>query len=278
MSISKREQKAVARWKPGQKWYHPFMAAVVIRLCKFYMTTMNSLNIEGLEKFESLQHRQGRGLLTFSNHVSLFDDPLLPSNFSLPRYEEIRWAATDAINFFGSPLKSWFFTSGKGVPIVRGAGLDQSGFHFLLDRLREGQWVHIFPEGGRTRHPLALMTHPFKSGIGRLIAETQPIALPFYHHGMRDILPVGSMVPRRGKAVRLVFGDPIDCDERYLQGITRQAEGAELSGLALWEALAARTYDALRHLELAVHPSARELSVSDALSSPNVGALSRPAG
>ena len=258
MSISKREQDAVDRWKPGRKWYNHFVAAVVIRLSKFLMTTMNSLNIEGLEKFESLKHRQGRGLLTFSNHVSLFDDPILPPNFGLPRYEEIRWAATDAINFFGSPFLAWFFTSGKGVPIVRGAGLDQPGFHFLLDRLREGQWVHIFPEGGRTRHPLALMTHPFKSGIGRMMAETQPIALPYYHYGMHEILPIGSKVPRRGKAVRIVFGDPIDCDERYLQGIIRQAEGAELSGPDLWEALAARTYDALRHLELALHPSPRE--------------------
>ncbi len=166
----------------------------------------------------------------------------------------------------------------SGVPIVRGAGLDQPGFHFLLDRLREGQWVHIFTEGGRTRHPLALMSHPFKSGIGRLIVETQPIAIPFYHYGMHKVLPVGSKVPRRGKAVRLVFGDAIDCDERYLQGIARQSEGAELSGLALWEALAARTYDALRHLELTVHPSARELDVGDALSAPNIGALSRPGG
>jgi hypothetical protein len=55
-----------------------------------------------------------------------------------------------------------------------------------------------------------------------------------------------------------VFGDPIDCDERYLQGIKRQAEGADLSGPALWEALATRAYDALRELELLVHPSARE--------------------
>ena len=258
MSISKREQDAVDRWKPGRKWYNHFVAAVVIRLSKLLMTTLNSLDIEGLEKFEALQHRQGRGLLTFSNHVSLFDDPILPPNFGLPRYEEIRWAATDAINFFGSPFMAWFFTSGKGVPIVRGAGLDQPGFHFLLDRLREGQWVHIFPEGGRTRHPLALMTHPFKSGIGRMMAETQPIALPYYHYGMHEILPIGSKVPRRGKAVRIVFGDPIDCDERYLQGISRQAEGAELSGPDLWDALAARTYDALRHLELALHPSPDE--------------------
>ena len=262
MSRSMRELDAVARWKPGQKWYHPFMAGVIIRLCRFFMTTLNSLDIERLEQFEALKHRQGRGLLTFSNHVSLFDDPILPPNFDLPRYEEIRWAATDAVNFFGSPLVAWFFTLGKGVPIVRGAGLDQSGFHFLRDRLREGQWVHIFPEGGRTRHPMALMTHPFKSGVGRLMAETQPIALPYYHYGMHEILPIGSKIPRRGKAVRLIFGDPIDCDERYLQGITEQSEGVELSGPALWEALAARTYDTLRELELMVHPSAASTAVS----------------
>jgi hypothetical protein len=35
-----------------------------------------------------------------------------------------------------------------------------------------------------------------------------------------------------------------------------------LSGPALWEALAARTYDALRELELKVHPSAASTAVS----------------
>jgi hypothetical protein len=75
---------------------------------------------------------------------------------------------------------------------------------------------------------------------------------------MHEILPVGKKLPRIRKAVRLVIGDAIDCDERYLQGITRQADGPELSGPALWEALAARTYDALRRLELLVNPSARE--------------------
>ena len=109
---------------------------------------------------------------------------------------------------------------------------------------------------------MALMAHPFKSGVGRLMAETQPIALPYYHYGMHEILPIGSKIPRRGKAVRLIFGNPIDCDERYLQSIIEQAEGAELSGPPLWEALAARTYDALRELELMVHPSAASTAVS----------------
>jgi monolysocardiolipin acyltransferase len=232
------------------------MAAVVIRLSKLLMTTFNSLDIEGLEKFEALKHRRGRGLLTFCNHVSLFDDPWLPPNFGLPPYREVRWTATDALNFFGSPFTAWFFNLGKGVAIVRGAGLDQPGFHFLRDRLREGEWVHIFPEAGRTRHPLALLTQPFKSGIGNLIAETQPIALPFYHYGMHEIMPIGSKFPRRGKAVRLRFGDPIDCDEPYLKGVRRAEEGMALSGPALWDALTDRTYDALRELELLINPNA----------------------
>ena len=135
MSLEKREQAAVARWKPGRRWYHPLVAALVIRTSKFVMTRMNTLEIEGMERFEQLRQDRGRGLLTYSNHVSLFDDPILVSNFSLPRYEEIRWTATDAINFFGSRPKAWLFTAGKAVPIVRGAGLDQPGFHFLRERL-----------------------------------------------------------------------------------------------------------------------------------------------
>ena len=216
MSRSKRELDAVARWKPGQKWYHPFMAGVIIRLCRFFMTTLNSLDIERLEQFEAQKHRQGRGLLTFSNHVSLFDDPILPPNFDLPRYEDIRWAATDAVNFFGSALVAWFFTSGKGVPIVRGAGLNQSGFHFLRDRLREGQWVHIFPEGGRTRHPMALMIHPLIIINERHLRSVLREYVAYYnggrpHRTLRLETPTGPPVraglPRAGRIIaRPVLG------------------------------------------------------------------------
>lgn len=258
MSESARERAAVARWKPAKRWYNPLIAALTIRLSRFIMSTMNNLEIEGRERFDALRARQGRGLLTFSNHVSLFDDPLLPSHFTPPRYDEIRWCAADAINFFGSRPKAWLFTVGKGVPIVRGSGLGQAGFGFLRDRLNEGQWVHIFPEGGRTRDPEGLMRYPFKAGIGRLMAEVKPIALPFYHHGMRDVLPVGALRPRRGVTVRLAFGEAIDCNEAYVEVAAREAGLAEASGPALWQALADRAYEALRRMELEMHPAARE--------------------
>src|SRR3990172_12987922 len=150
MSQDRRERDAVARWRPGRRWYHPLLARLVIGISKFVMTTMNTLTIEGLDRLEELRQGRDRGLLTYSNHVSLFDDPILVSNFTLPRYEDIRWTATDALNFFGSRPKAWLFTAGKGVPIVRGAGINQPGFRFLRARLAEGEWVQIFPHSYRT--------------------------------------------------------------------------------------------------------------------------------
>lgn len=251
-----RERAAVARWKPGRRWYHPLMAVLVIRLSRFIMNTLNTLAIEGIERFDFLRERKERGLLTFSNHVCLFDDPLIVSNFGLPQYDDIRWIGADALNFFSSPLKSWVFTAGKSVPIVRGSGLNQPGLRFLADRLREGRWVHIFPEGTRTRDRHALMAPSFKPGIGRLMAEACPVALPFYHYGMHDVLPVGAKLPRRGRTVRVVFGDALDCSETYIREVASQIGSPDTADPRLWEALASRAHEALRGLEPRVHPAA----------------------
>jgi monolysocardiolipin acyltransferase len=255
MAANEKEQRAVARWRPGKRWYHPLLAVGVIRLSRFIMRRWNSLEIEGAERFDALRQRTDRGLLTFSNHVSLFDDPLLPSNLGLPKYEHIRWVAADALNFFGSAPKAWLFTAGKAVPIVRGGGLTQSGFRFLAERLLEGQWVHIFPEGGRTRDPDGLLRTPLKAGIGRLMAEAEPVALPFYSYGMHHVLPVGAKTPRRGKTVRVRFGEPIDCDARYVREVAAAAE-PPLAGPLLWEALTARACDALLALQAEINPAA----------------------
>ena len=244
----RREERALRRWKPGVRWHHPAMAFAVIRLSRFIMGRMNRLEIEGGERFDELRDRGGRGLLTFSNHVSMFDDPLLPCNLGLPQYSKVRWVAADALNFFGSPWKAWLFTAGKAVPIVRGAGVDQPGLRYLLERLKEGEWVHIFPEGKRTRKPVGLMADELKSGIGMLMAEALPIALPFYHYGMHEVLPVGSLRPRRGKRVRLVFGEAIDCAE-----LADGQAGKRVPSLMTKAAL-----DALQALERRVHPDARK--------------------
>lgn len=252
--IGAREARAVARWRPTRRWYHPALAGLVVIGSKAIMGRLNTLTIEGRERLDALSERDGRGLLTFSNHVSLFDDPLLTANFTSARYDGIRWVASDAINFFGSWWKAWIFTAGRCVPVVRGAGIGQDGFYFLRDRLAEGAWVHVFPEGGRTRDAQALMRTPFKSGIGRLIDETHPIALPFYHYGMQRVLPVGSVRPRAGNRVALRFGEPTVCDEAFADDLTSAVDAGDEQ--RRWETIANWTYAQLRPLELALNPHA----------------------
>lgn len=254
MPVSRREEKALARWRPAtDNPVNRLMAFITINLSKFILTKVNTTEIEGAERFYALRERGGRGLLTFSNHVSLFDDPMLTSLFHKGKWSEIRWIATDALNFFGSRPMSFVFSGGKGVPVVRGAGFNQPGFAFLRDRLDDGQWVHIFPEGGRTRRERGLLSEQFKPGLGRLIAETHPIGLPFYHVGMHEVLPIGAKVPRRGKRVRLLFGEPVDYSEEFVADLAGPDEASQ-HGPKLWEALTGHTHTLLSDLERRVRP------------------------
>ncbi|HUF52367.1 MAG TPA: lysophospholipid acyltransferase family protein [Dehalococcoidia bacterium] len=168
-------------------------------------------------------------------------------------YAKVRWVGADALNFFGNGLKAWLFTAGRSVPIMRGAGLDQPGMLFLRDRLAAEEWVHLLPEGGRTREEDARMRDSFKAGIGMLVAEAKPIALPFYHYGMQEVLPVGAVRPRSGHTVRMVFGEAIYCDEEWIALVAAKV-GAE-GDAAVWRAIAGELYEAEAALERAVHPA-----------------------
>ena len=66
---------------------------------------------------------------------------------------------------------------------------------------------------------------------------------------MHDVLPVGAKIPRPRKKVRMVWGEPIDCE-------VLATELGGVSGPRLWEALTERTYELLREMELAIHPLA----------------------
>jgi monolysocardiolipin acyltransferase len=243
-----QERRAVERWRPARRWYHPFLAALVIRTSTLITSKMNALTIEGRAHYDAAMDRAGRGLITYANHVSMFDDPLLISNLAPREYDRIRWVASDAINFFGGAAKAWFFTAGKCVPLVRGAGIDQPGYFFLRDRLLEGDWVHIFPEGGRTRDPKALMSRSFKSSIGRLMDETRPLMLPYYHYGLHNVLPVGAMFPHRGNELQMVFGELWDSADAV--------DAAGETGPTRWERLSQVALEPLRDLERQVNPAA----------------------
>jgi monolysocardiolipin acyltransferase len=253
--LSAGEQAALARFRPANTVYSRAMIGAVTWLSRHVMTRRNTLHIEGQGSFDAVRTRAlrgGSGLLTFSNHVSLFDDPLLVACFGPTKYDELRWVGADALNFFGGPVRASIFGAGKCVPIVRGAGVDQLGLAFLRERLRAGDWVHYFPEGGRTRDPAARLRASLKSGIGRLVVDASPVALAFVHAGMENVLPIGARFPKKGQTVRLRFGAPVVCGPDFLRSLGAGPGGGGEERVAAW---AQETLSALQSQLLA---SARE--------------------
>jgi monolysocardiolipin acyltransferase len=240
-------------WTTHPHWYKTILCNLVVNASRVVMRGMNRVSFVNPEEWNSLTKSRNKGLLSFSNHVSLFDDPLLISNLGTTAYTQVRWIAADQKNFFSTALKGFIFSAGKCVPIVRGGGLDQAGFDFLLERLGQNDWVHIFPEGGRTREDAGKLKTPFKLGIGRLLAEAQPIAIPFYHYGMHKVMPVGSVLPRLGKRVRVQFGSATEMSEQWFE-----ANCPDLTGVSLWKALRDWSYEALAELELETRPNTND--------------------
>ncbi len=252
MELSDRERAAVARWHPADTRLNRAVAWLAIRCSQLVMQRMNRLTLDGLERLRALENRGDRGLLTFSNHVSVLDDPLLIANMGLAElpYHRKRWVSADAVKLFSSPLNALIFSAGKCVPTVRGGGLDQPALHFLSDRLRHGDWVHIFPEGGANSDPQARLRHPFKAGIGRLIDQARPLALPFYHRGMQHVAPPRKL-PRRGHRVSVLFGEPVDCDDAFLARFDAAGDAGrrDTRRREVWRALSEWAYGVLKELE-----------------------------
>ncbi|KAL3765019.1 hypothetical protein ACHAW5_004278 [Stephanodiscus triporus] len=101
------------------------------------------------------RRRRRRGLITVSNHRSLFDDPgvvscLLPLPIAIqPRYN--RWALCSQEYCFNGALPGLirgYIGAGQVLPIRRGGGIDQRPLLDFGRHLARGEWCHVFPEGG----------------------------------------------------------------------------------------------------------------------------------
>lgn len=170
--------------------------------------------------------KQKSPLITFSNHISCIDDPviwasLLPFSYYATQTESVRWSAAAVEICFSKPWHSTFFSLGKTFPIIRGEGIKQPAMDFALALLKYNQWLHLFPEGRvmRDENQKALSNkdrgYIFKWGISKLILDylnsSHPFSrsmriLPFYHLGMDEILPVGRpYVPKAGKRITILI-------------------------------------------------------------------------
>jgi monolysocardiolipin acyltransferase len=227
---------------------------VLGNVCHVFMNGLNRVQVYGLEKLhDAVLHRpKDKPLVTVSNHVASMDDPLIIASLLPPRVlmdaQNLRWTLCASDRCFRNPVFSSFFRSVKVLPLARGDGIYQKGMDMAIAKLNRGGWVHIFPEGSRSRDGGKTMASS-KRGVGRLIldADNTPMVLPFAHSGMQEIMPVGASIPRIGKTVTVVIGDPIRFDD-----LLNLEEAQHESRGKLYDAAASRIGHRLHELKAEV--------------------------
>ena len=167
-----------------------------------FLKYASRLQTYGLDRFTRLvtppaagvHPRQGRPLITISNHTSCVDDPVLMGSLPWPRLlrtttsGSMRWTPGSKRICYSNPLLGYFFGMGQVIPVSWGEGVFQEGMRIAQERLDRGDWVHIFPEG---RVNQTGRIWPFKWGVGQLVLETTrrhgvgPILLLLVHSGTR---------------------------------------------------------------------------------------------
>lgn len=134
-----------------------------------------------------------------ANHTSFLDPPLV----GLPLARPLSYLARKSLFrnwLIGAVLRSW-----QVVPVDRdGAGA--AGLKAILNRLRQGHAVLLFPEG--TRSPDGRL-QPARSGIGLAIIKSECPVVPVRVFGTYEAWGRHYRFPRP-RRIAVAYGEPLD--------------------------------------------------------------------
>jgi len=134
-----------------------------------------------------------------SNHASFLDPPLVGSGLQRP----INYLARDSLfrfPVFGAILRSW-----NAVPVDRD-GTSPRGLKNIIDRLKAGGGIILFPEGTRSRDGAL---QPARPGVGLVVLKSEAPVVPVRVFGTFEAYGRNMKIPRpRGVTVK--YGQPMD--------------------------------------------------------------------
>ena len=187
---------------------------------RLFLQIFSSTTVYGRDAFvEQMEEARAasRGVITVSNHVSIFDDPFtvaaaVPWSWLWDTHKLRRTVCATNRCFF-HPVVAQILTWGRVLPLARGGGIHQPYMDDVVDALQAGDWIHLFPEGTRAHAPPRL--EPVRTGVGRLIADAKPtpLVIPLVHLGMEHMVGRGFIVPNLGLDLTIAIGDPISFDD-----------------------------------------------------------------
>jgi 1-acyl-sn-glycerol-3-phosphate acyltransferase len=138
-----------------------------------------------------------------SNHQSHFDPPFVGGGS--PR--RMNYLARESLFKFG-PF-GWVSRSLDAIPIdLEGVGL--SGIKETLRRLKRGEMVLVFPEGGRTHDG---EIQPFLPGFVALARRTRASIVPAAVEGAYDVWPRTRKFPKLWGRIHVLYGKPMTPEE-----------------------------------------------------------------
>ena len=176
-------------------------------------------------RVEGARHvpKDGPALL-IANHQSFLDPPLI--GCAVRRH--VTYLARETL--FRNPFFAWFIRSVGAVPIDQ-EGFARQGLKTILEELKKGNAVLVFPEGERTPHG---RMQPLKPGIMLLLKRVQTAIVPIGIAGAYDAYPRGQaapipsplFLPPNGRTVAVSIGQPLD--SRRYDKMDREQALAEL--------------------------------------------------
>ena len=181
-------------------------------------------------KVYGLEHFTPGGAIIAANHTSFWDPPAIAISWP----EEVHFLARETLfnnRYFGA-----FIRAVNTHPVSGGAG-DLAVFRTIIDLLKKGKKVILFPEGARSRDGKFAAVKP---GMALLLSRSEAAVIPTYLHGIYEIWPRDSNLPKlHGRSV-CVFGSPIFWEtyahlgKRQGQEAIAEALGQAILNLKAW--------------------------------------------
>lgn len=169
-----------------------------------------------------------------ANHASFYDPPLVGSCL----HREINYLARESL--FRFPVLGHILRSVNAIPVDRDGG-GAAGLKGILDRLKRGGGIILFPEGTRTRDG---RLQRGRSGIGLTVIKSTAPVVPTRVFGTFVAMNRHARFPKPCR-VEVKFGRPLDfaalraearhCSKDRLKGIYQEVADELMRAIAALE-------------------------------------------
>ena len=144
------------------------------------------------------------GFILAGNHVSYLDPPMIAVHCARqPVYSFAR-------NTLFKKGIGWFFKRLYMIGVDREKGSDLCSIKQVLQLLKEGKVVQMFPEGTRS---VTGVLQRGKKGIGLFISKAQVPVVPVRIFGTYEALPKGAKFLNLKPKISIVFGKPLNFED-----------------------------------------------------------------